>query len=109
MSSNSPKFPGDSAYSSQQSELLRTHAEMLASEAEANAAKRRVELEELRSDLISPELRIRAWERVHGLRLPQDPNHNILVVIALATKLTVEQVQAVQLEDAARRRARTAP
>ncbi len=108
--SSSPSKSFDSfAHSSAQSELLRTHAEMLAAEAEVNAAKRRVELEELKSDLTSPEQRIRAWERVHGLRLPRDPNHHILAVIALATKLTVEQIQAVQLDDAARRTARTAP
>ena len=82
---------------------------MLAAEAEATAAVRRVELEALRSDLNTPEQRIRAWERVHGLSLPRDPNHHILVSIALETRLTLKQVQAVQHDNAVRRMARTTP
>lgn len=109
MSSNPLNFLDSAAYSSQQRELLRTHAEMLAAEAEANAARRRVELEELASDLMTPEERIRAWERLHGLSLPRDPNHRVLGAIALRTRLTLEQVQAVQHEDAVRRTSRAAP
>jgi hypothetical protein len=82
---------------------------MLAAEANARAAKRRVDLEELSSDLKTPEERIRAWERVHGLALPFDPKHPILDVIAVRTRLTTQQVQAVQQSDAARRAARTGP
>ena len=103
MSSNPPKPWDNSTHHGPHSELIRTHSEMLAAEAEANAAKRRVELEELRSEVNSPEKRIRAWERVHGLTLPRDPNHRILAAIALETKLTLEEVQAVQRNDAARR------
>jgi hypothetical protein len=109
MGSNPFNFLDSSAYASQQSELLRTHAAMLAAEAEANAARRRVELEALCSDLMTPEERIRAWERVHGLKLPRDPNHRVLGAIALRTRLTLKQVQAVQHDDAVRRMARTAP
>ena len=109
MSSNPPNSRDGSAHSSTRSELIRTHSEMLAAEAEANAARRRVELEELRSDMMTPEQRIRAWERVHGLRLPPDPNHRVLGAIALRTRLTLEQVQTVQHDDAVRRMARTAP
>jgi hypothetical protein len=90
------------------SDPIRTHAEMLAVEADAKAARRLVDLEELRSDLKSPEERIRAWERVHGLTLPLNPNHPILDAIAVKTRLTLEQVQAVQREEAARRAARSA-
>lgn len=82
---------------------------MLAVEADAKAARRVADLEELRSDQKSPEERIRAWERVHGLALPLDPNHPILDAIAIKTRLTLQQVQAVQQEHAARRAARTAP
>lgn len=103
MSSNPLNFLYGSAYARQQSEILRAHAQMLAAEAGANAARRRVELEELSSDLMSPEQRIRAWEKVHGLRLPRDPNHRILAAIALKTRLTLEEVQAVQHDFAARR------
>jgi hypothetical protein len=109
MSSNPLNFFDSPAYSRRQTEILRTHAEMLAAEVEANAARRRVELEELCSDLMSPEQRIRAWERLHGLVLPRDPNHRILAAIALKTKLTLEEVQAVQHDFATRRMARTPP
>lgn len=109
MSSNPPRPRDSAAHPNPQSELIRTHAQMLAAEAEANAAKRRVELEELRSDLKTPEERIRAWERVHGLALPRDPNHRILSAIARETRLTLDHVQAVQRSDAARRMTRTAP
>ena len=109
MSSNPPRFRDGPVHQGPQSELIRTHAELLAAEAEASAAKRRVELEALCSDLKTPEERIRAWERVHGLSLPRDPNHPVLGGIALKTRLTLEQVQAVQRSDAARRRTRTEP
>ncbi len=103
MSSNPPNPWGSSSPHTPPSELIRTHAEMLAAKADAFAAQRRVELEELRSDLKTPEERVRAWERVHGLTLPRDPNHQILRAIARKTKLTLEEVQAVQRSDAARR------
>jgi hypothetical protein len=106
MSTNFPKSPDAPSQPGRRIELTRTHAELLAAEALERAAKRRGELEELRSDLNSPEQRVRAWERVHKLTLPLDPNHPILDVIAIKTRLTMEQVQAVQREDAARRAAR---
>jgi hypothetical protein len=109
MNSNPPKFPDSSAHHSSSSQLIRTHSEMLAAEAEASAAKRRLELEELRSELNTPEQRIRAWERVHGLTLPRNPKHRILGAIALETRLTLEQVLAVQRNDAERRVVRAAP
>ena len=81
---------------------MRTHAEMLAAEAADRAARRRIELEELRSDLKTPEQRIHEWERVHQLRMPLKPNHPILDVIAVDTRLTLEQVQAIQKQAAMR-------
>lgn len=122
MSSDSPKPedrpratppPGESTSDlpiqsrvSPRSDPIRTHAEMLAVEEDVKAARRLLELEELRSDLKSPQERIRAWERLHGLTLPLNPNHPILDAIAVKTRLTLQQVQAVQREDAARRAAR---
>jgi len=110
MSSNPPKSPDSFAHHRSPSELIRTHAEMLAAEAEFRAAQRRLELDALCSDLKTPEERIRAWERVHGLTLPRDSNHRILGGIALKTGLTLEEIHAVQRNDAARRaRPRTSP
>jgi hypothetical protein len=107
MTSNPPTPRDSSVQPNPRTELIRTHAEMLAADAEARAAKRRMDLEELRSDLKTPEERIRVWERVHGLSLPRDPNHRIIGAIARETRLTLEQVRAVQLNDAARRMAQT--
>ena len=89
-------------------ELTRTRAEILAAEAAANAAQRRVELEELRSERKSPEERVRAWERLHGLALPLIPGHPILDLIAVKTQLMMHEVEAVQRNDAVRRAARLA-
>jgi branched-subunit amino acid aminotransferase/4-amino-4-deoxychorismate lyase len=89
-------------------EPLKTHAELLAAEAQAKADQRKLELEELRSDQNSAERRVRMWEKVHGLSLPRNPDHPILDLIATKTRLTLQQVREVQQEDAARRAARTA-
>jgi len=43
-----------------------------------------------------PSERIRIWERLHGLSLPRNPTHKLVVVIAAATDLQLEQVQEVQ-------------
>ena len=90
------------------SELVRTHAERRALEERERALRRRLELAEQRSDLNPPEARIRAWEKLHALRLPQDPVHPILEVIATDTALTLSQVRAEQSARAARRAAAAA-
>ena len=77
-------------------DLTKTGAERLALEQQERAEKRRLELAEQRSDLNPPEVRIRAWERIHGLRLPSDPDHPIVDVIAVSTRLTLAEVHAEQ-------------
>jgi len=84
---------------------LRTHAEMLAAEAQEKAYQRQLQLEELSSDLNSAEQRVRTWEKVHGLSLPRNPEHPILDLIAIKTRLTLQEVLDVQRSDAARRAA----
>ena len=88
-------------------EPIRTHAERLAFEELERAQRRRLELAEQRSDLNPPDVRIRAWEKVHALRLPGDPSHPVLDVIAIATGLTLAQVQDEQRARGALRTART--
>jgi hypothetical protein len=88
-------------------ELIRTHAERLALEEHERAQKRRFELAEQRSDLNPPDVRIRAWEKAHALRLPGDPRHPVLGVIAIGTGLTLAQVRDEQKARAAQRTART--
>ena len=77
-------------------------AERLAFEELERAEKRREDLAEQRSALNPPEVRIRTWERIHQLRMPSDPAHPILDVIAVSTRLTLEEVQEEQRTRAAR-------
>ena len=83
-------------------DLIKTPAERLAHEQYERAEKRRLELAEQRSDLNPPDVRIRTWERIHALRLPSDPAHPILDVIAISTRLTLEEVREEQRTRAAR-------
>ena len=86
-------------------ERMTDHRARLALEEEERAERRRLDLEEQRSDLNSASVRIRAWEKVHGLRLPADASHPILDVIAAGTRLTLADVQE---EQRARRPAKAA-
>ena len=52
------------------------------------------------SPVNSPELRVRAWERLHQLRLPKDPTHPILSQVAQQTALDIDQVLEVQRQRA---------
>lgn len=61
---------------------------------EAERAQR--ERVEQSSELNTPEMRIRAWERLHRLTLPLGSGHAVLDVIAKATRLTLEQVREEQ-------------
>lgn len=86
MSMTPPALPRD----------FKSHAEQLAEDELERETKRNHQLAELRSDLNPPEFRIRAWEQAHGLRLPVDPEHPVLDVIAVSTRLTLAQVQEEQ-------------
>ena len=83
-------------------DLVSSLGERLAREESERAEKRRQELAEQRSDLNPPAVRIRAWEKIHQLRLPSDPVHPILDVIAVSTRLTLAEVQEEQRMRAAR-------
>jgi hypothetical protein len=77
-------------------DLVKSQSERIAEEEREREEKRSLELAEQRSDLNSPEVRIRAWERMHGLRMPSDPEHPVLYAIAVSTRLTVAEVQQEQ-------------
>jgi hypothetical protein len=77
-------------------ELVRTHAERMAHEAELRLQERLQVLAEQNSMVNPPDVRIRAWEKAHALRLPSDPGHPVLNAIALSTGLTIAQVQEEQ-------------
>jgi hypothetical protein len=83
-------------------DLVRTAAERLAVEEHERAERRRRELAEQRSELNPPDVRIRTWEKVHQLRLPADPKHPILDVIAISTRLTLSDVRDEQRTRAVR-------
>jgi hypothetical protein len=64
---------------------------------------RTLQYEELRSEFNSTGVRVRAWEKLHGLRLPTSSAHPILGVISAATGIPVA---ALHDEQQARRLAR---
>ena len=68
-----------------------------------------MELAEQRSDRNPPDVRIRIWEKLHGLRLPKDAAHPILEVIAISTRLTLDEVREEQRARLAPRLTPTAP
>ena len=65
--------------------------------AQREAAERREQaLIDQRSLGNTPEQRIRVWERLHQVRMPKDPSHVILLLIAQQTGLALPDVQEVQ-------------
>jgi hypothetical protein len=87
-------------------ELLTDHRERLAIEEEERVTKRTRQFEELRSEFNSASVRIRAWEKMHGLRLPTNPDHPVLDVISYATGIPLA---ALREEQEARRANRVRP
>jgi len=81
-------------------------AERLAFEQRERERLRLQHFEELRSEFNSIAVRVRAWEKLYGLRLPTSPTHGILPVISVATGIPVA---AIREEQQARRDARPPP
>jgi len=77
-------------------ELVSDYRLRLAEERAEAEERRRVELLDLSSAAHSPDARIRAWERTHGLTLPRAASHPVLTSVAAATRLTLEQVREEQ-------------
>lgn len=71
--------------------------ERRAREASKFAERRLLEIAEQHSALSSSTMRIRAWEHLHGLRMPSAPAHPVLQVIAAATQLSMTEVRDEQL------------
>jgi hypothetical protein len=84
-------------------ELLSDYRQRKAFEESERAEKKRMDCAEQYSSLNSADLRIRAWEKVHHLRMPSDPRHPALAAIASATQLTLEDVLNEQRLRSARR------
>lgn len=86
-------------------ELLSDHRERLAIEEEERVKQRTLQIEELRSEFNSAQVRIRAWEKMHGLSLPANPTHPVLDVITSATGIPLATLR----EEQQARRTRQAP
>jgi DNA-binding transcriptional regulator YiaG len=84
-------------------EFVTTFAERLAQQALEREERKRLSRAEQSSTLNTPEVRVRAWEKIHGLRLPSDASHPVLVVIAADTGLTLAHLREEQLARRARR------
>ena len=76
--------------------LLTSQRALRALEEGERVLQRLAQLAEQRSDANTPEVRIRAWEKLHGLRLPSDSRHAVLDLIANGTGLSVAQVHGEQ-------------
>jgi hypothetical protein len=77
-------------------EIALDYRERLALEALERAALKRQDLAEQSAAQNSAGMRIRAWEKVHQLRMPSTPFHPVLQAIALATQLTLAEVRYEQ-------------
>ena len=77
-------------------ELSTDYRARLALEKAERDERKRMELEEQRSEANSPRVRVLAWEKAHGLRMPADSEHPILFVIARATRLSIAEVRKEQ-------------
>jgi hypothetical protein len=85
------------------SEILSDYRQRRALEEHERAERKRADLAEQHSALNCADVRVRAWEKVHGLRMPADSNHPVLHAIATATQLTLAEVQNEQRLRYARR------
>ena len=77
---------GNSEYRKRMDDLRREKAE-----------QRQREIDEQSSPLNSPSVRIWAWERLHQLDLPRNPEHRLVHIISADTGLTVDEVVAEQV------------
>jgi hypothetical protein len=84
-------------------QLIVDRSERLALEEQERERVRAQHYEELRSEFNSIADRVRAWEKLHGLRLPTGSAHPILRVVSAATGISVA---AIRDEQQARRAAR---
>jgi hypothetical protein len=96
MASSSWSFANNADWRPTERGVMTDYRARQAHEEYERAQQRRLELAEQHCPLNAPDVRIRAWEKVHGLRLPADSAHPILDVIATGTQLTLAEVRAEQ-------------
>jgi len=84
-------------------DAIQEHRARVAFEEETRQEQRRAAQAEQSALSSAPQIRVRAWEKLHGLRLPSSATHPILTVIAAQTNLTLAEVRAEQLVRKAKR------
>jgi hypothetical protein len=77
-------------------ELLIDFRRRLELDEEARVERRRLDIAEQTMEPNGPSVRIRAWEKVHALRMPSSPGHPVLNLIAVATQLSLADVHEEQ-------------
>jgi hypothetical protein len=79
---------------------LLDHRSRLEHEQQEAAERRRQAMVDLSSPENSHEARVRAWERLHQVRLPRSSGHAVLRLVARQTGLDLAEVHAVQRQRA---------
>lgn len=92
MSSKSSLFAYREDSNASGGELLLDYRQRRVLEERERAAQKFADAAEQSAASNSADLRIRAWEKVHQLRIPSDPTHRALRAIAEATQLTLAEV-----------------
>ncbi len=87
---------GHSNYLRGGEEMLIDFRQRLELEAKERAERRRINMAEQTLQSNAPSARIRAWERLHELRMPLSPEHPVLNLIAAATQLSLAEVNEEQ-------------
>jgi hypothetical protein len=77
-------------------DLFIDYRQRRAQEENERADLKRVDQAEQCSGSNTADRRIRAWEKVHHLRMPSDPQHPALSAIAAATQLTLADIRNEQ-------------
>ncbi|MEA3179475.1 MAG: hypothetical protein QOI59_2998 [Gammaproteobacteria bacterium] len=77
-------------------ELLIDFRRRLELDEEARVERKRLDIAEQTLEPNVPGVRIRAWEKVHALRMPSGPEHPVLNLIAAATQLSLADVHEEQ-------------
>jgi hypothetical protein len=90
-------FPEErSQYGRAGDELLMDFRRRLELDEEVRVERKRVDIAEQTLGPNVPGVRIRAWEKLHALRMPSSPAHPVLILIAGATQLSLAAVHEEQ-------------
>src|SRR5690349_18172437 len=78
-----------------------TFSEQNRLEQHARELRREHHRAEQRNESHTPAMRIGAWEKLHGLKLPSEAGHPILPIIANETRLSMAEIRGEQRARAA--------